>query len=331
MMYASGNNNTKHCTIVSPNVKALIVGGAGFIGSHLVEQLVKQGVSTTVYDNLSSGNAENLVAVQSDIRLILADIRNLDTLLSAMRGVDCVFHLAALTSVSQSILDPLLTQEINTTGTLNVLWSAVKAGVSRVVIASSCAIYGDAHQPPLKEADLPAPKSPYAASKLTAEALAESFYHAYGLETVCLRYFNVYGDRQKPDSDYAAVIPRFIQCYRNRQPPQIYGDGLQSRDFIHVTDVAKANLLAASLPSNALVTARVFNVGSGTSTSLLELLQIMSRQAGYKLNPEFREARKGDVINSCADCTLATKKLGFNCSVNLNQGIKHLLDSAKLS
>jgi UDP-glucose 4-epimerase len=308
-------------------VKTLITGGAGFIGSHLVEQLLKEGVETRIYDNFISGNLENLPSIQPDIQLIQADVRNLDSLTSAMHGVDWVFHLAALTSVSQSVNEPLLNYDVNVTGTLNVLWASLKAEVSRVVIASSCAVYGDAHEPPLKETDLPAPKSPYAASKLTAETYAESFYHSYGLETVCLRYFNVYGSRQRADSEYAGVIARFIQCYKHRQSPQVYGNGLQSRDFIHVTDVARANFLAATLPSKVLASNRVFNIGTGTNASILQLLEVISNQANYQLQPELKQARSGDVRSSCSDCTLASKKLGFTHSVDLESGIRSLLQA----
>jgi len=305
-------------------LKAIITGGLGFIGSSLFEQLIKQGIRLAIYDNFSSGRLENISDNRSDIQVFKNDIRNLDALSSVLQGIDCIFHLAALTSVPQSIEDPICTHEVNNTGTLNVLWSALKAGVSRVVIASSCSVYGDSHYPPLKELDLPAPKSLYAASKLTAETLAESFYHSYGLEVVCLRYFNVYGRRQRADSAYAAAIPRFIQCYKNKERPQVYGDGLQTRDFIHVTDVARANILAASLPSEVLKKQRVFNIGTGTSTSILKLLQTISNEAGYYIEPEFRDARVGEVLASYADTTLAKEYLGFEPMVNLEEGIKDL-------
>ena len=205
-----------------------------------------------------------------------------------------------------------------------MLWAAQQAGVSRVVIASSCSIYGDSHYPPLKELDLPAPKSLYAASKLIAETLAESFYHSYGLEVICLRYFNVYGRRQRADSAYAAAIPRFIQCYKNKERPQVYGDGLQTRDFIHVTDVARANILAAFLPNEVLKKQRVFNIGTGRGTSILKLLQIISHEAGYYIEPEFREARVGEVLDSYADTTFTKEYLGFEPMVSLEEGIKNL-------
>jgi UDP-glucose 4-epimerase len=305
-------------------MRTLITGGSGFIGSHLVDQLLNKGIEVKVYDNFTSGNLKNLANVKSKIEIIQADIRSLDTLIASMQGVDCVFHLAALTAVSQSVADPILTHEINVTGTLNVLWASLKAGVSRVVIASSCAVYGDTHHPPLKETDLPAPKSPYAASKLIAETLAESFYHSYGLETVSLRYFNVYGSRQRPDSEYASVIPRFIQCYKNKTAPLVYGDGLQSRDFIHVTDISRANILAALLPSNIVANYRVFNIGTGLSSNILELLEILSNQASYSLKPEYQDARIADIRDSAADCNLARDQLGFFPLVELSKGIKDL-------
>ena len=305
-------------------MKALITGGCGLIGSHLVELMLAQDIFVIIYDDLSTGNLENLQFCRDQIQVIEADIRDLDRLNKALKGVDCLFHLAALTSVPQSVADPYKTHEINNTGTLNVLWAALKAGVSRVVISSSCAVYGDIHEPPLKETDLPNPKSPYAASKLTAETLAESFYHSYGLETVCLRYFNVYGLRQRADSGYAAAIPRFIQCYKQKQPPQVYGNGLQSRDFVHVTDVARANILAASLSTRALAENRVFNIGTGNSTSILKLLDIISSEAGYYMEPEFQPARVGDIQQSYADITLARERLKFNPMVKLEDGIKEL-------
>lgn len=306
--------------------KAIVTGGAGFIGSHLVEQLVQRGTQVRIYDNLTSGRLSNLSSVKSDIDVIKGDIRDKDKLFSSMCKTDWVFHLAALTSVSYSVADPLLTHEINVTGTLNVLWAALKAGVSRVVIASSCAVYGEVCQSFLKETDLPKPKSPYAASKLITETLAENFYQSYGLEVICLRFFNVYGYRQRADSEYAAVIPRFIQCYKHKQAPQVYGDGLQSRDFIHVTDVARANILAVSLPNSLLTSHRIFNVGTGINTKILEILEIISDKVGYQMEIEFKEAKKGDIRNSTADCTLTREKLGLTNTVDIRDGIRALID-----
>ncbi|MBD2139546.1 GDP-mannose 4,6-dehydratase [Anabaena sp. FACHB-1237] len=306
-------------------MKAVITGGCGFIGSHLVYSLLHKGIAPIIYDNFSTGNLKNLQDSQGNIEVISGDIRDLDTLQRTIKNVEWVFHLAAHSSVSGSLINPLIPHEINNTGTLNVLWAALQTKVSRVIIASSSSVYGDIHQPPLKETYLPNPKSPYAATKLTTEALAESFYHSYGLETVCLRYFNVYGLRQRADSDYAAVIPRFVECYQQQKSPQIYGTGKQSRDFIHVSDVARANILAASLPSNILEKHRVFNIGTGTKTNLIQLLGIISQHTNSYLEPLFLPSRQGEIKHSCADVTLAQEKLGFQPLISLEEGIKSLL------
>ncbi|GBO52268.1 UDP-glucose 4-epimerase [Pseudanabaena sp. lw0831] len=306
-------------------MKAIVIGGSGFIGSYITQELVKQNISTSVYDNFSTGNIKNLSSISSKIQIIKADVTDLDQLKTSMKGMNYVFHLAAQTSVTESLVDPFSTNQINNTGTLNVLWAALQAKVSRVIIASSCSVYGDVHQPPLQESYLPNPKSPYAASKLIAEALAESFYHSYGLETICLRYFNVYGLLQRADSDYAAVIPRFIECYRKKKAPQIYGSGHQSRDFIHVSDVARANIFAAKLSSSIASKNRVFNIGTGYQTSLLELLDVIRKQTNYYLEPIFLESRQGEVKHSCANIDLAQEKLGFQALVSLEEGIKTLL------
>lgn len=306
-------------------MKALVTGGAGFIGSNLVEFLLNNGVDVKVYDNFSSGSLKNLTFIQSEIEAIESDVRNFDALVAAMEGVNLVFHLAALVSVPESLNNPRLTYDINTEGTLNVLSAALKSGVSRVVISSSCAVYGDRHEPPLKETDLPMPKSPYAASKLTTEAWAESFYQSYGLKTVCLRYFNVYGPRQKSDSDYAAVIPKFLDCYQRKQRPKVYGDGLQTRDFIYVEDVARANFLAATASSEIIANHRVFNVGTGNGLSLLKLLEAITTQMGYEIEPEFYSPRVGDIKNSWANASLVKNELGFEPKINIYLGIKKLL------
>ncbi len=305
--------------------RALVIGGAGFIGSHLVDGLVQKGCDVTIFDNFETGKSENIQHLSDVVRLLKGDIRDLEALKTALSGMDVVFHLAAQTTVAGSLDNPYLTHEVNNTGTQNVLWAPLQQDVPRVVLSSSCAIYGDVHHPPLKESDFSVPKSPYAASKVFAEALADCFYYSYGLQTVCLRYFNVYGDRQAPDSAYAAVIPRFIDCYRQRRSPIIYGDGRQSRDFIHVSDVVRANLLGASLSEVILEQQRRFNVGSGQCVTLLELLEIIAAQAGFNLSPDFQPARDGDVRKSMADTALAQEKLGFTASVSLGDGIKRLL------
>jgi len=308
-------------------MKILITGGAGFIGSQLAIELLSQFKTAriTILDNFSSGKISNLDGITSQINLVQSDVRDFNQLLSLMDNTDWVFHLAALTSVSESVNTPMLCHKINNTGTLNVLWAATQAKVSRVVISSSCSVYGDFHKPPLQENYFPKPKSPYAASKLFAEVLAESFYHSYGLETICLRYFNVYGANQRADSDYAAVIPIFVDCYKYNRQPQIYGDGLQSRDFVHVSDVAKANVLAAALAIKILKDNRVFNIGTGNQTNLLELLNLISKQANYYLEPKFLPSRQGEVQISCADIRLSQEKMGFQTLVSLEEGIKSLL------
>jgi len=306
-------------------MKAIVIGGSGFIGSYITQELVKQNITTLVYDNFSMGDINNLSSIKSKIQIIKADVTNLEQLQASMEGVNYVFHLAAQTSVTESLLDPFLTNQINNTGTLNVLWSALKAKVSRVIIASSCSVYGDIHQPPLQESYLPNPKSPYAASKLIAEAFSETFYHSYGLETICLRYFNVYGLLQRANSDYAAVIPRFVECYRQNKSPQIYGSGHQSRDFVHVSDVARANILAAMLPSSIVSKHRVFNIGTGIKTNLLELLDLISKHTNHYLEPTFLSSRQGEVEHSCASLNLAQEKLDFRALVSLEEGMKTLL------
>ncbi|CAC5339782.1 NAD-dependent epimerase/dehydratase [Planktothrix rubescens CCAP 1459/22] len=307
-------------------MKALVTGGAGFIGSHLVKHLVAENIKTKVYDNLYSGHLENLTSVQNKIEFIYGDICDKKHLLSAMQDVDCVFHQAALVSVPQSTLNLQLTQQINILGTLNVLETALKADVRRIVIASSCAIYGDCYQPPLKEDLASMPKSPYAVSKVATEAWGETFYHTYGLETISLRYFNVYGVGQRADSEYAAVIPKFINCYRNKQRPKIYGDGQQSRDFISVSDVVQANIAAATISSKILNKHRIFNVCTGIATNLLELLQLISEKFGYCLEPEFLDIRRGDIQASWGDITRASVNLNFSVKETLSEKVSSVID-----
>lgn len=307
-------------------MKALVTGGAGFIGSHLVDELLKLGIETSAFDNLiSSSNNQYIPSVTKNAQLVKSDIRDLDSLMSAVSGIDSIFHLAALTAIPESIKDPISFYDVNVRGTLNVLYAALKANVSRVIIASSCSVYGDIYKSSLKESYLPNPRSPYAASKLTAEVLAESFYHSYGLEIVCLRYFNAYGLRQKTDSDYSAVIPRFVECYHQKKTPQIYGTGEQSRDFIHVSDIARANILAAKLPSKTIEKHRIFNIGTGSRTNLLQLLDLISKQTDYYIEPTFLPSRQCEIHHSCADISLAQEKLGFQPLISLEAGIKTLL------
>lgn len=306
-------------------MKYLITGGAGFIGSHTVEGFLKNGHSVVVFDNFTSGHRSNLQHVAEKINIVEGDIRNEKLLEQACAGCNDIIHLAALTSVAESVQFPEKCLDVNVHGTFQVFNVARQMKLKRVVMASSCAVYGDAQSPPVSENGKTSPQSSYAASKLMGEALAESFYHAYGLESVCLRFFNVYGPRQRADSDYAAVVPKFIECYRNRQNPKVFGDGLQTRDFIHVTDVARALLLAATASGEVMRQQRVFNVGSGVSSSILDLLRVLDRVAESKQDHQFCPARNGEVRHSHADIKLSKDVLGFEASIQINDGLADLL------
>src|SRR6476661_1117279 len=253
--------------------KYLVTGGAGFIGSHIVEALVRRGGEVRVLDNFSTGKLNNLVAVADDIELISSDVCDETAVGRAVAGCDAVFHQAALASVPRSIEDPLATHAACATGTLVVLHEARKAGVRRVVYAASSSAYGNQPQPKKKETDVPSPLSPYAAAKLAGESYCAAFWHSYGFETVALRYFNVFGPRQDPSGPYAAVIPLFIKSILAGKQPMIFGDGRQTRDFTYVENVVQTNLLAADVGEAA---GQVFNVGSGAAISLLDLLQSLN-------------------------------------------------------
>ncbi len=270
-------------------------------------------------DNFSTGFRHNLAGAASDVEIIEGDIRDLDQVRSAVRGVDAVFHQAALSSVPRSFVDPIATHESNATGTLNVLVAARDAGVKRVVCASSSSVYGDAAAERKRE-DLPtAPRSPYAVSKQASEQYCRAFFIGYGLEAVALRYFNVFGPRQDPDSPYSAVIPRFITALRNGQRPTIYGDGLQSRDFTYVQNVVDGNLLAATSPG---VGGEVFNVARGDNYSLLDLVDALKRILGVDLTPIFEKPRAGDVRHSRADVSKAREMFGFEPRVGFEEGLR---------
>jgi nucleoside-diphosphate-sugar epimerase len=308
--------------------KYLITGGAGFIGSHLAEALTKQGDEVVVLDNLYSGKRENLAPAEKGpgkLTFLEGDIRELETCRQAMAGVDYVLHQAARPSVPLSIQDPIFTHQVNITGSLNLLRAAQEAEVRRVVCASSSSVYGDRkpQDAPKKEDMDPRPMSPYAVTKMAMEQYCRVFYQVYGLETVCLRYFNVFGPRQDPDSPYAAVIPKFLHCLKEGQPPPIFGDGRQSRDFTYVSNVVSANLaacIAAKAPG------KVFNVASGKSHDLLELLKMLCRLTGKSAEPEFSPARTGDVRFSLADISLTKEILGYQVEVDFEQGLASLVD-----
>jgi UDP-glucose 4-epimerase len=296
----------------------LITGGAGFIGSHLARTLVASGVRVRVLDNFSGGKLENLAPILDDIELIVGDIRDMSVVSAAVRGVDVVFHEAAEPSVPRSIADPGATMDINVSGTLNVLTAARDADVRRFVLASTCAIYGDSPISPKRESLAPSPLSPYAISKLTGEQLCAAFTQLYGFEAVALRYFNVFGPRQDPASAYAAVVPKFLASLQAGVSPVIYGDGEQSRDFVAVSDIVRANLLAASVPG---VAGQVFNVASGRSTTVNHVLETLQRLTGLNVPARYEPARAGDIRNSLADTTTARERLGFVAETSFEDGV----------
>lgn len=301
----------------------LVTGGAGFIGSHLVDELVRREQHVRVLDNLTTGKRENLAAVLDCVELVEGDIRNLDTVRSAMQGVDYVLHQAALPSVPRSIADPLASHEVNATGTLNVLIAARDASVRRVVYASSSSVYGNSPTLPKHEGMPTNPLSPYAVAKLAGEEYCRAFYQVYDLPTVALRYFNVFGPRQDPTSQYAAVIPRFIVAMLQGQAPTIYGDGQQSRDFTYVANVVHANLLVCQ--EDATI-GQVFNAALGGRISLLGLVASLNKVLGTAIEPQFQAPRAGDVTHSQADVSKLRRATGFDGLVGLEEGLHRIVE-----
>jgi nucleoside-diphosphate-sugar epimerase len=299
--------------------KVLVTGGAGFIGSHLARRLAEDGAVVTVLDNLSSGSIQNLEGVEC--RLVEADILDERVVREAAQGVDLVFHLAAMVSVPLSIEDPVTCYDINLMGSLNVLRAANRAGARRVVLSSSCAVYGD-QAGSIRENRSTSPMSPYAAAKWAMEVAGQIFNSAYSLPTVSLRYFNVYGPRQSPDSDYAAAIPTFMQAMLSGDPPTVFGDGHQTRDFVYVDDVVRANLLAGEAPS---APGGIFNVGGGRAVSVLELVDQLKTLIPGAPATRFGPRRKGDIRYSQADLTLAMTGLGYRPTVDLPSGLQATL------
>ncbi len=300
----------------------LVTGGAGFIGSHIAAALAARGDDVRVFDNFSTGKHSNLAQVPQ-AEIVEGDLRDRAAVARAVNGMNYVLHLAAMVSVPQSMSDPVSTDAVNVTGTLHVLEAARQAGVRRVVLASSCAVYGDNDELPLKEISQTRPLSPYAASKLTAEILCQTYYRAYGLPTVCLRYFNIYGPRQDPNSEYAAVIPKFAQRLKAGQSPTVFGDGTQTRDFVHVSDVVRANLLACERDG---AIGQVLNVASGRGTSLLDLISTLNDLLGASIGPEFAPARSGDIRHSRGDGALIATTLGFRPEMSLVDGLKTIIE-----
>ena len=297
----------------------LVTGGAGFIGSNIVAELVRRGERVRVLDDFSTGRRENLAPFLERIDLVEGDLRDLPTVRRAVEGVDYILHQAALPSVQRSIDDPLATNAANITGTLNLLLAAHEAGARRAVFAASSSIYGDSPTLPKREDMLPQPKSPYAVSKLTGEHYCRAFTEVHGLETACLRYFNVFGPYQDPASEYAAVIPKFITAMLRGKPPTVYGDGHQSRDFTYVSNVVHANLLAATAPG---VAGRVLNIACGQRYTLLDLIAILNEILDTHITPVHTAPRPGDVRHSLADITAAQEALGYQAKVDFHEGLR---------
>jgi len=309
-------------------MRVLVTGGAGFIGSHIVENLLQSmpaAAPVRVLDNLSTGRRTNLEPFGKRVEWIEGDIRDAATLAKAMRDVDLVFHLAAMISVQQSIEQPLVCQEINAAGTIGVLQSAREAGVKRVIFSSTSAIYGENPVTPKHETLAPDCLSPYAATKLAGEFYCQLFSKLYGLDTVCFRYFNVFGPRQDPNSPYAAVIPKFIEAIESGLPPNVHGDGEQTRDFISVRDVARANRIAALHPDP--LRGEVFNVGTGQSLSLNRLLEVFGRLLGRDPKAVYGPPKPGDIKHSLADVTRIRERLGFQADIGLEAGLAETLNN----
>ena len=297
----------------------LVTGGAGFIGSHIADRLLQRGHQVTVLDDLSTGREENIAHLQDKVRFIKGSITDLSLLRDVMRGMGVVFHQAALGSVPRSVEDPVTTHEVNITGTFNVLLTARDAGVKRVVYAASSSAYGDTLTLPKVESMLPNPLSPYAVSKLVGEYYCQVFTRVYGLDTVSLRYFNVFGPRQNPDSQYAAVIPRFITAALKGQPLTVFGDGEQSRDFTYIDNVVQANLLAMQSPS---AVGKVYNVACGGRYSLNELIRELEGILGRRLDVQYLPPRVGDVKHSEASIEMAKQDFGYEVLVSFREGLR---------
>lgn len=303
--------------------RVLVTGGAGFIGSHIVHALVQQGDRVRVLDNLCTGFRHNLAEVASDVEFIEGDVADASVVARAVQGVELIYHEAALASVPMSLEKPLATNHACVTGTVNLLDQAVKAGVRRVVYAASSSAYGDRPYSAKRETDLPQVLSPYAAAKLAGELYLEAFHHSFGLETVGLRYFNVFGPRQDPASPYSAVIPIFVTRLLRGQRPIVYGDGSQARDFTFVGNVVQGNLLAGEADH---VAGRVINLADGRRTTLLQLIDLLAGLLGVTANPDFQPARVGDVRESLADISLARSLLNYEPAMNLEDGLAQTID-----
>lgn len=306
-------------------MKALVTGGAGFIGSHIAERLVNTGWSVVILDDLSSGNLANLDHIADGLEIIIGDVRDTGPVKKSVTGVDVIFHEAAIPSVPKSIDDPIENVSVNTVGTVNVLSEAVKANVKRFVYAASASAYGEISSEKANEELLPKPQSPYAAAKLASEYCLSAFSQCYGIETVGIRYFNVFGERQDPHSEYAGVIAKFITQMLAGKTPTIFGDGKTSRDFTYIANVVDGNMLAASLPAED-VSGEVMNVACGRSVDLNGLVSSINRILGSQLTPQYAPERVGDIRHSCADISKAVTKLGYKPQVGFEEGMARTIN-----
>ena len=304
-------------------MKALVTGGGGFIGSNVVRALLARGDDVRVLDNFSTGSRANLAGLESDVQLVEGDLRSYERVHAAVRGAEVVFHEGALPSVPRSVQDPLTTTAVNVEGTLNVLLAARDEGVRRIVNASSSSVYGNTGTLPRVETQAPDPISPYAVAKLAAERFCTSFTRVYGMEIVSLRYFNVFGPRQDPTSQYAAVVPRFIRAIADDEPVTIYGDGDQSRDFTFVDNVVGANLLAADARD---VGGEILNVATGDSVTVNALADAIGAMLGKPVEKAYEPAREADVRASWADVGQAKRLLGYEMRVDFAEGLRRTAD-----
>jgi nucleoside-diphosphate-sugar epimerase len=307
-------------------MRVLVTGGAGFIGSHIAERLIQDQNEVRIIDNLSSGRRENLAGFLGRVTFVQGDIRDRGLLEKVSEGCQLIFHEAAVVSVPYSVEHPQETHDTNIQGTLNVLLAARKNQVNRVVFASSAAIYGEDPTLPKKETMRPSPISPYGVEKITGEHYLSVFHKLYGVEAVSLRYFNVFGPRQDPSSPYSGVISIFVDRALTRRSPTIYGDGNQSRDFVYVSNVVQANLLAATVPAAA---GGCFNIGCGEKTTLNDLLRILSKLSGQTVEPRHEPVRQGDIRESWADIGNARLTLGYAPTVSVEEGLSHLMSFEK--
>ncbi len=307
-------------------MKVCVTGGAGFIGSHLVDRLVRDGHDVTVLDDLSTGSLDNLAASLSHVQMLQDDLRDFDAVSRAVTGAEVVFHQGALAAVARSVEQPQEVNDVNLGGTLNVLIAARDAGARRIVFASSSSVYGDTPTLPKVESMPTSPLSPYAASKASSESYLSGFQGSYGLETVALRYFNVFGPRQSPKSLYAAVVPLFIDAMQSGHAPMIFGDGEQTRDFSYVADVVDANCRAAVAPDPD---GRPINIGGGDRISINELVRVIAERTGFQGDATYEPARVGDVRHSLADITRARDWMGWEPGTTLTEGIDRIVSGAE--